>query len=92
LFGLLKKIPIRKIGDIIKQMKFTLIVQIILSLILIVLVTLQSKETSLGSGFSSVTQSGIHTKRGPEKLIYLATIVIGVIFVILSFLNIAIWK
>jgi protein translocase SecG subunit len=73
-------------------MKLTLIIQIVLSLILIVLVTLQSKETSLGSGFSSVTQSGIHTKRGPEKLIYIATIVVAVIFVVFSFLNIAIWK
>lgn len=73
-------------------MKFSLVIQIILSLVLIVLVTLQSKETSLGSGFSSVTQSGIHTKRGPEKLIYITTIVIAVIFVIFSFLNIAIWK
>lgn len=73
-------------------MKFNLVIQIILSLILIVLVTLQSKETSLGSGFSSVTQSGIHTKRGPEKMIYMATIIIAVIFVIFSFLNIAIWR
>ncbi|HSV94615.1 MAG TPA: preprotein translocase subunit SecG [Spirochaetia bacterium] len=73
-------------------MNLTLIIQIIISLILIVLVTLQSKETSLGSGFSSVTQSGIHTKRGPEKIIYLATIGVAVIFVVISFLNIAIWK
>jgi protein translocase SecG subunit len=73
-------------------MQLPLIIQIILSLILIILVTLQSKETSLGSGFSSVTQSGIHTKRGPEKMIYIATIVVAVIFVIFSFLNIAIWK
>ncbi len=73
-------------------MKLTLIIQILLSLILIILVTLQSKETSLGSGFSSVTQSGLHTKRGPEKMIYLATIGVAVIFVVFSFLNIAIWK
>lgn len=73
-------------------MKLSLIIQILLSLILIVLVTLQSKETSLGSGFSSVTQSGLHTKRGPEKMIYLVTIVVAIIFVIFSFLNIAIWK
>lgn len=73
-------------------MKLSLILQIILSLVLIILVTLQSKETSLGSGFSSVTQSGIHTKRGPEKMIYIATIIVAVIFVVFSFLNIAIWK
>jgi len=73
-------------------MKLSLILQIAVSLILIVLVTLQSKETSLGSGFSSVTQSGLHTKRGPEKMIYIATITFAVIFVVLSFLNIAIWR
>lgn len=73
-------------------MKLSLIIQIVLSLILIALVTLQSKETSLGSGFSSVTQSGLHTKRGPEKMIYIATIAIAIIFVVFSFLNIAIWK
>lgn len=73
-------------------MQLTLIFQIIVSLVLIVLVTLQSKDSSLGAGFSSVTQSGFHTKRGPEKIIYLATIVCSVIFLILSFLNIAVWK
>lgn len=73
-------------------MQATLITQIIVSLILIILVTLQSKNSSLGTSFSSATQSGFHTKRGPEKLIYIATIVCSVIFLILSFLNIAIWK
>jgi protein translocase SecG subunit len=73
-------------------MQFTLILQIVVSLILIILVTLQSKETSLGSSFSSATQSGFHTKRGPEKIIYLATIICSVIFLVLSFLNIAVWK
>ncbi len=73
-------------------MQFTLILQIIVSVALIILVTLQSKETSLGASFSSTTQTGFHTKRGPEKIIYIATIVLSVIFLILSFLNIAIWK
>ncbi len=73
-------------------MKINLIAQITFSLILIILVTLQSKDTSLGSGFSSVTKSGLHTKRGPEKILYLATIIFSIIFVIFSFLNIAIWK
>jgi protein translocase SecG subunit len=73
-------------------MQITLIIQIVVSLILIILVTLQSKDSSLGAGFASATQSGFHTKRGPEKMIYLATIIFSVIFMILSFLNIAIWK
>ncbi len=69
-------------------MNITLVLQIIVSITLIVLVTLQSKDTSLGSSFSSVTQSGFHTKRGPEKLLYMATIASAVIFLLLSFLNI----
>ena len=73
-------------------MQITLILQIVVSLILIVLVTLQSKDSSLGAGFGSATQSGFHTKRGPEKMIYLATVVCSIIFLALSFLNIAVWK
>lgn len=73
-------------------MQLSLILQIVVSLILIVLVTLQSKDGSLGAGFSSATQSGFHTKRGPEKMIYLATIICSIIFLVLSFLNIAVWK
>ncbi len=73
-------------------MQLTLILQILVSLILIVLVTLQSKETSIGASFSSTTQTGYHTKRGPEKIIYLATIVCSVLFLVLSVLNILFWK
>lgn len=73
-------------------MQLSLILQIVVSLILIVLVTLQSKDGSLGSGFASATQSGFHTKRGPEKIIYLSTIICSFIFLVLSFLNIAVWK
>lgn len=69
-------------------MAITLILQIICSIGLIVLVTLQSSETSLSSSLSTITQSGFHTKRGPEKIIYLLTIVTGVIFIALSILNI----
>ncbi|KKT35852.1 MAG: Preprotein translocase, SecG subunit [Candidatus Collierbacteria bacterium GW2011_GWA1_44_12] len=69
-------------------MQLTLILQIVVSIALIVLVTLQSKDSSLGSSFSSVTQSGFHTKRGPEKALYLVTIIVGLVFLVLSLLNI----
>ncbi len=72
-------------------MNIGLILQIIVSILLIVFITLQSRDSSLGSGFSS-TQKGFHTKRGPEKTLYLATIVIAVAFLALSFLNITIWR
>lgn len=72
-------------------MKTGLILQIIVSLILTILITLQSRESTPGSGFST-TQKGFHTKRGPEKILYLATITASVIFLALSWLNITIWK
>ena len=69
-------------------MYFTLILQIICSIVLIVLVTLQSSDSALSSSLSTITQSGFHTKRGPEKIIYILTIIVGALFVILSILNI----
>lgn len=69
-----------------------LILQIVVSLILIVLVTIQSGTASIGSSFSSTTQTGFHTKRGPEKIIYVATIITSIIFLGLSLLNILLWK
>ena len=68
-----------------------LIFQILVSLLLIVLITLQSKDSSLSSGFTS-TQKGFATKRGPEKIIYLLTIFFAVVFLSLSLLNITIWR
>lgn len=73
-------------------MQINLIFQIIVSLLLIVLITLQSRESSVGSSFSASTQTGFHTKRGPEKIIYLVTIVMAIVFLVLSILNITIWK
>ena len=73
-------------------MQINLVFQIVISILLIVLITLQSRESSMGNSFSSSTQTGFHTKRGPEKIIYLVTIFLSVIFLILSVLNITIWK
>lgn len=69
-------------------MNIFLILQIVLSIVIIVLVTMQSNDSSLGSGLGSVTQSGFHTKRGPEKVLYMTTIVLGILFLVLSFINI----
>lgn len=73
-------------------MQINLVFQIVVSILLIILITLQSRDSSMGTSFSSSTQSGFHTKRGPEKIIYLVTIFLSVIFLVLSVLNITIWK
>jgi protein translocase SecG subunit len=68
-------------------MTIILIIQILVSVLLLTLVTLQSTSSSLSSSLTSSTQSGYHTKTGPEKLMYLVTIILAVIFIITSFVN-----
>lgn len=72
-------------------MKLGLFLQIVISLLLTIVITIQSRENSVGAAFSS-TQSGFHTKRGPEKILYILTILLSLSFLILSWLNITIWK
>jgi preprotein translocase subunit SecG len=62
-------------------------VQIVLSILLIIGVLLQQSEAGLGGAFGGGDgfSSGFHTKRGAEKIIFISTIVIAVLFVVTSF-------
>ena len=63
-------------------------VQIVLSLLLIGGILLQQSEAGLGSSFGggdSFGGRGTHTKRGAEKIIFFATIIIAIIFALISF-------
>ncbi|MCX6701782.1 MAG: preprotein translocase subunit SecG [Candidatus Zambryskibacteria bacterium] len=62
-------------------------IQIVLSVLLIGGILLQQSEAGLGGAFGGGDgfSSGYHTKRGAEKIIFIATIVIAVVFVITSF-------
>ncbi|MDD2731986.1 MAG: preprotein translocase subunit SecG [Candidatus Pacebacteria bacterium] len=63
-----------------------LLSQAIASVVLIVLILLQQRGTALGSAFGG--ESGFYTtRRGIQKKIFWATVVVGVIFVILAVLN-----
>lgn len=64
---------------------FTLIAQIIVSIILILFVILQSKGTGLSGVFGGSTN--YHAKRGVEKTLFYATILVSVLFVALSIAN-----
>lgn len=64
---------------------FTLIAQIIVSIILIIFVILQSKGTGLSGVFGGSTN--YHAKRGVEKTLFYATIFVSVLFVALSIAN-----
>jgi preprotein translocase subunit SecG len=62
-------------------------VQIILSVLLVLGILLQQSEAGLGGAFGGGDgfSSGYHTKRGAEKFIFIATIVVAVLFVGVSF-------
>ncbi len=63
------------------------IIQIIISIILITVILLQNRGTGLGAAFGG--EGNIYrTKRGLEKALHIATIILSVIFFITAFLNI----
>lgn len=58
-------------------------VQIVLSALLVVCVVLQRTGASLGGAFGADNfSSGFHTRRGFERTLFSATIVIGILFAI----------
>lgn len=62
-------------------------VQIILSLLLIGGILLQQSDAGLGGAFGGGDgfSSGQHTKRGPEKFIFISTIVVAILLSVASF-------
>ena len=64
-------------------------VQIVLSALLIVTVLLQRTGASLGGAFGADNfSSGFHTRRGLEKTLFNATVVLGILFALSALLNI----
>ncbi len=63
-------------------------VQIALSALLIVAIILQRTGASLGGAFGADNfSSGFHTRRGFEKTLFNATVVLGVLFAISALIN-----
>ncbi|MFZ2310435.1 MAG: preprotein translocase subunit SecG [Patescibacteria group bacterium] len=68
-------------------MSWIKIAQVIVSILLIVVILLQNRGAGLGSAFGG--SGGVYlTKRGLEKKLFIATIIIAVIFFSLSLLGI----
>jgi protein translocase SecG subunit len=60
------------------------IIQIVIAVLLMIAILLQNRGTGLGSAFGG-TGGGVYlTKRGLEKKLFVATIVLAVIFILLS--------
>lgn len=71
-------------------MNLLLIAQMIVSVLLLLVILIQANGTSLGRSFGG--SATYHTKRGAEKAIFTSTIVLAIIFVLLSLLNLTINK
>ena len=66
-------------------------VQIGLSVLLIVAILLQRTGASLGGAFGADNfSSGFHTRRGFEKTLFYATIVLGILFALSALVNLII--
>ncbi len=64
-------------------MSWLQIAQIIISILLIIVILLQNRGTGLGSAFGGT--GGVYlTKRGLEKKLFIATIVLAVLFFAVS--------
>lgn len=66
---------------------FVNLAQIVLALTLIVLVLLQAKGNSASAFFNREAATTYRTRRGVERTILQATIVVGILFCIVSLLN-----
>jgi len=62
------------------------IVQIVLGVLLIAVILIQQSEAGLGAACGGSGDAGFkHTRRGSEKVIFIGTIVIAVLFVVSAF-------
>lgn len=69
-------------------MNIILILQMLVSILLLLAILVQANGTSLGRSFGA--SASYHTKRGAERALFFGTMVLGVIFVLLSLLNLTI--
>lgn len=60
--------------------------QIVLSVLLVIVILLQQTGAGVGGAFGGADSiSGFHTRRGAEKALFYATIVIAILFALSSF-------
>lgn len=70
--------------------KFLEIFQVVVSLLLILVILMQNRGTGLGGAFGG--ESNIYrSKRGIEKVLYIATLVLAILFVVLSIINLFVY-
>ncbi len=68
-------------------MRYLLIAQAVIAILLVVSILLQNRGSGLGSAFGS-DFGGYYTKRGIEKFLFYATVVLAIVFLALSATNV----
>jgi preprotein translocase subunit SecG len=63
------------------------IVQIIVSVLLVALILLQAQGTGLGNNWTGGGET-YHTRKGVEKVIFIATVVSIITFILISLANV----
>lgn len=71
-------------------MNIVTIAQIIISILLISVILIQQKGSGLGSAFGGESGNLYSTKRGVEKILFYATIVLAVAFLAIAILRVRI--
>jgi preprotein translocase subunit SecG len=64
--------------------------QIILAITIMVLVMVQAKDAGMGNVFGGGDMGVARTRRGVEKTLFNATIVVGILFLLLSLVTVKI--
>lgn len=59
------------------------VIQVVSAILLIVAILVQQSEANVGSAFGGgeVSESGSHKRRGSEKILFVSTIVIALLFI-----------
>ena len=68
-------------------MRFLLILQAIIAIMLIVSILMQNRGSGLGAVFGG-DFGGYHTKRGFEKFLFRISVVLAILFAIIALVNI----
>jgi protein translocase SecG subunit len=63
--------------------------EIVVAILLVLFILLQQQGTTLGGSFGGESVV-FHSRRGIEKILFVGTIILALIFVILALLNVAI--
>lgn len=62
--------------------KFILTAQVVISILLSIFILMQNKDGGLSAMMGGGSESFQATKRGPEKFIYISTIVLSTLFIL----------